>query len=73
MKKLITICVVVSLLIVVGNPAFGNRVTIQFDPDDLVTQASTTPFVEENPLNRQQQVSPKMYRGNNNTLFFGSF
>ncbi len=73
MKKLITICIIVSLLYVVGTPAFANRVTIQFDPDNLVTQASNTPFVTADPLNRQQQVSPKMYRGNSNSLFFGSF
>ena len=74
MKTLMTICLVaVCLFFVVGTTAFANSVTIQFDPDDLVTQASSTPFVTQDPLNRQQQISPKMYRGNNNSLFFGSF
>jgi len=68
------IILAVAALMAAGTvPAEANRVTIQFDPDDLVTQASTTPYTAENPLNRQQQASPKMYRANDNGLYFGSF
>ncbi len=73
MRMCISHVVAVSLILCIAGPSLAGTVTIQFDPDDLVTQASTTPYVEENPLNRQQQASPKMYRANANTLFFGSF
>jgi len=73
MKQSITICAVIGMILSIGAPVWANRVTIQFDPDDLVTQASSTPYTAANPLNRQQQASPKMYRANDNALFFGSF
>jgi hypothetical protein len=63
----------VGLVLAVAGTAGANTVTIQFDPDDLVTQASSTPYGQPNPLDRQQQASPKMYRANNNGLYFGSF
>jgi hypothetical protein len=60
-------------LILLAQAATANLVTIEFDPDDLVTQASLTPYNGVNPLDRQQQAYPKMYRANDNGLFFGSF
>ena len=63
----------IGLLLAVTGTAGANTVTFQFDPDDLVIQASATPYPLADPLNRQQQSFPKMYRANDNTLYFGSF
>lgn len=73
MRNSRTVLAVVGLLLTMASSVLANKVTIQFNPDDLVTQASSTPYALTDPLSRQQQPSPKMARANDNGLYFGSF
>ena len=77
MKKLITICAAIGLIITISSTARANLVTFRFDPDDLIGLYSTSPLPVSNPSGtstlKYEQENPRRVHEDWNTILYNTF